>query len=101
MALRREAEQEGVPFPYRSARAGAPGGVVDLAGDGGAGQPGRDVAGGLTLRVMGDGLGSPEDGRRSGLRNVRERAKALDGLLEPGCAMAPMPVVARRGRTSF
>ncbi|MCD0450167.1 GAF domain-containing sensor histidine kinase [Actinocorallia sp. API 0066] len=36
----------------------------------------------LVLRVEDDGSGIPEGGRRSGLRNMAERAKALGGALE-------------------
>ncbi|GAA4614942.1 two-component system sensor histidine kinase [Actinoallomurus liliacearum] len=36
----------------------------------------------LVLRVEDDGVGVPEDGRRSGLRNMAERAQALGGTFE-------------------
>ncbi|WP_345430793.1 GAF domain-containing sensor histidine kinase [Actinoallomurus vinaceus] len=36
----------------------------------------------LTLRVEDDGVGIPEGGRRSGLRNMAERARALGGTFE-------------------
>ncbi|MCO5999748.1 sensor histidine kinase [Actinoallomurus rhizosphaericola] len=36
----------------------------------------------LVLRVEDDGVGIPEDGRRSGLRNMAERAQALGGAFE-------------------
>ncbi|WP_131740108.1 sensor histidine kinase [Actinomadura roseirufa] len=38
-----------------------------------------DVGDDLTLRVEDDGVGIPEGGRRSGLRNLRERAEELGG----------------------
>lgn len=38
-----------------------------------------DVGEELTLRVEDDGVGIPEGGRRSGLRNLRERADGLGG----------------------
>ncbi|GAA1914187.1 two-component system sensor histidine kinase [Streptomyces sodiiphilus] len=47
------------------------------------------ASGTLTLRVTDDGVGVPEGGRRSGLRNLQERAEKLGGALaieapEPG-----------------
>jgi signal transduction histidine kinase len=36
----------------------------------------------LVLRVEDDGVGIPEGGRRSGLRNVAERARDLGGTFE-------------------
>ncbi|MEV5571923.1 GAF domain-containing protein [Spirillospora sp. NPDC052269] len=40
-----------------------------------------DAGGDLTLRVEDDGVGIPEGGRRSGLRNMGERAEARGGSL--------------------
>ncbi|WP_026413058.1 GAF domain-containing protein [Actinomadura oligospora] len=40
-----------------------------------------DVGDDLTLRVEDDGVGVPEDGRRSGLRNMSARAEACGGSL--------------------
>lgn len=36
----------------------------------------------LRLKVSDDGVGIPADGRRSGLRNMAERAEQLGGRLE-------------------
>jgi hypothetical protein len=44
--------------------------------DTGSGHTPEDVA---AVRVEDDGVGIPEGGRRSGLRNMRERAEALGG----------------------
>ncbi|MGH3389590.1 MAG: GAF domain-containing protein [Actinomadura sp.] len=41
-----------------------------------------DVGDQLELRVEDDGVGIPEGGRRSGLRNLQERAERLGGTLE-------------------
>ncbi|GAA0239407.1 two-component system sensor histidine kinase [Actinomadura nitritigenes] len=47
-----------------------------------------DVGDELILRVEDDGVGIPEGGRRSGLRNMRERAEGLGGSFgtRPGAA---------------
>ena len=36
----------------------------------------------MTLTVTDDGVGLPEQGRRSGLRNLAERAESLGGSFE-------------------
>jgi signal transduction histidine kinase len=41
-----------------------------------------DVGDDLILRVEDDGIGIPVDGRRSGLRDIAERAESLDGFFE-------------------
>ena len=47
----------------------------------------------LTVRVTDDGTGIPDGGRRSGLRNLADRAEKLDGelRLEPADPGAPKP----------
>jgi signal transduction histidine kinase len=59
--------QEALSNVARHARAGEAAVVIDVGDDD------------LTLRVEDDGVGIPEGGRRSGLRNMRERAEALGG----------------------
>ncbi|MFA1547904.1 GAF domain-containing sensor histidine kinase [Actinomadura chokoriensis] len=46
-----------------------------------------EVGDDLTLRVEDDGVGIPEGGRRSGLRNMGERAEGLGGA----CTVEPRP----------
>ncbi|WP_121437241.1 GAF domain-containing sensor histidine kinase [Actinomadura pelletieri] len=46
-----------------------------------------DVGDDVTVRVEDNGVGIPDGGRRSGLRNIDERAKALGG----SCAVEPRP----------
>ena len=43
-----------------------------------------DAEGCLSMRVTDDGIGIPETGRRSGLRNLQIRAEKLDGELTLG-----------------
>jgi signal transduction histidine kinase len=59
--------QEALSNVARHARAGEAAVVIDVGDDD------------LTLRVEDDGVGIPEGGRRSGLRNMRERAEGLGG----------------------
>ncbi|GAA1862195.1 sensor histidine kinase [Actinomadura bangladeshensis] len=59
--------QEALSNVARHARAGEAAIVIDVGDDD------------LTLRVEDDGVGIPEGGRRSGLRNMRERAEDLGG----------------------
>jgi len=47
-----------------------------------------DAEGFLTMRVTDNGVGIPPDGRRSGLRNLRQRAEKLGGELRLGPADA-------------
>ncbi|MEU5993933.1 GAF domain-containing sensor histidine kinase [Spirillospora sp. NPDC047418] len=58
--------QEALSNVARHARAGEAAVVIDVGDD-------------LTLRVEDDGVGIPAGGRRSGLRNMRERAEDLGG----------------------
>ena len=52
-----------------------------------------DVDGMLSVQVTDNGTGIPADGRRSGLRNLTERAEKLGGklLLNPADPDAPRP----------